>query len=80
VVLLPFATAALAKAGTGDVLAGCITGFAAQGLNPFDAAVAGAYVHGLAGQIAAAEMASASVLASDVLEAISPALEILAPA
>ncbi len=80
VVMMPFAIDALATAGTGDVLAGCITGFAAQGLNPFDAAVAGAYVHGLAGQIAASEMASASVLASDVLAAVPLALEILTPA
>ncbi len=47
--VLPFATAALAKAGTGDVLAGAISGLLAQGLNPYDAAVAGAWLHGIAG-------------------------------
>ena len=39
----------LAKAGTGDVLAGMITGLAAQGMNPFDAACAAVWIHGDAG-------------------------------
>lgn len=42
-------TAALATAGTGDVLTGILTAFLARGLNPHDAAVAAAHVHGLAG-------------------------------
>jgi ADP-dependent NAD(P)H-hydrate dehydratase / NAD(P)H-hydrate epimerase len=50
VVVLPFKTAALATAGTGDVLAGMIVGLLAQGLQPFDAAVAAGYIHGLAGK------------------------------
>ncbi|HEX3052926.1 MAG TPA: NAD(P)H-hydrate dehydratase [Aggregatilineaceae bacterium] len=66
--LLPFATSALASAGTGDVLAGAITGLLAQGLEPFDAAVVGAWLHGMAG--VRAEMmlgTAASVTATDVL-------------
>ena len=64
----PFATAALARAGTGDVLAGLITGLLAQGLHPYPAAVAGAFLHGLAGDLATEEVgAQASVLAGDVL-------------
>ncbi len=71
----PFATAALARAGTGDVLAGAIVGLLAQGLAPYDAAVAGAYLHGLAGILAARALGTtASVLASDVLEALPEAL------
>jgi len=71
----PFATAALARAGTGDVLAGAIAGLLAQGLAPYDAAVAGAYLHGLAGILAARALGTtASVLASDVLEALPEAL------
>ncbi|MDI7275953.1 MAG: NAD(P)H-hydrate dehydratase, partial [Anaerolineae bacterium] len=50
--LLPFANPALASAGTGDVLAGAIAGFLAQGLAPESAAVVGAYVHGVAGELA----------------------------
>lgn len=46
----PFANPALATAGTGDVLAGVITGFLAQKLNLFDAACVGVYIHGLAGK------------------------------
>jgi len=64
----PFATAALARAGTGDVLAGAIAGLLAQGLAPYDAAVAACYLHGLAGGLAAETLGStAAVLASDVL-------------
>jgi hydroxyethylthiazole kinase-like uncharacterized protein yjeF len=73
--LQPFATAALARAGTGDVLAGAIAGLLAQGLAPYDAAVAGTYLHGLAGVLAARALGTtASVLASDVLEALPEAL------
>lgn len=69
--VLPFKTDALATAGTGDVLAGAITGLLAQGLAPFDAAVLGAYLHGLAGLQAARELGSTrSVTAGDVLDAL----------
>lgn len=67
VVVLPFKTAALATAGTGDVLAGMITGLLAQGLPAFEAAVVGGYVHGLAGRMMGEQMGTRSPLAGDVM-------------
>jgi len=73
--ILPFATPALARAGTGDVLAGAIVGLRAQGVPAFSAAVLGGYLHGRAGELAAANLGtSISVLASDVADAIPQAL------
>jgi NAD(P)H-hydrate epimerase len=74
VALNPAASAALATAGTGDVLAGCIAGLLAQGLAPFDAAVVGVFVHGQAGLLVAEELGDAGALAGDVAEALPHAL------
>ena len=68
------ATAALATAGTGDVLAGAIAGFLAQGLSPFDAATLGVYIHGRAGELVAEELGDAGVLAGDVADALPYAI------
>lgn len=57
----------LATAGTGDVLSGSIGGLLAQGCSPWNAAVAGVYIHGLAGDRLRAEHGSAGTLASDLL-------------
>jgi NAD(P)H-hydrate epimerase len=71
----PFATAALARAGTGDVLTGAIAGLMAQGLSPWRAAVLGAYLHGRAGELAEEELeTSAAVLAGDVAQLLGSAL------
>ncbi len=71
-VIIPVASPALARAGTGDVLAGAIVGLRAQGVEPFDAAVAGAWIHAQAGLYAADDLgATASVMAGDVLDSIS---------
>ena len=51
VYLNPTGSSALASAGTGDVLAGMITSFCAQGMKPFDAAILGAYIHGRLAEI-----------------------------
>ncbi|HNM37526.1 MAG TPA: NAD(P)H-hydrate dehydratase, partial [Anaerolineales bacterium] len=70
--IIPVATAALARAGTGDVLAGLIVGLRAQGVPAYEAAVAGAYIHAQAGLRAAEELGTTiSVLASDILASIS---------
>ena len=61
------ANAGLASAGTGDVLAGAIAGLLAQGLNLFDAAAAGVYIHGMAGEVVKERMGDAGMVASDLL-------------
>ncbi|MFQ6057944.1 MAG: NAD(P)H-hydrate dehydratase [Anaerolineae bacterium] len=67
VVINPFANPGLASGGTGDVLAGAIVGFLAQGLAPFEAALVGAYLHGLAGEMAREELGDAGMVAGDLL-------------
>jgi NAD(P)H-hydrate epimerase len=66
-VVLPFSNPAMATAGTGDVLAGCIVGLMAQGVNAFDAAVCGAYLHGRAGDAWRDAHGDAGMLAGDLL-------------
>lgn len=69
-VIVPVATPALARAGTGDVLAGLIAGLLAQGVHPYKAAVNGVWIHAMAGLKAESELGAASVLAGDLLSAI----------
>jgi NAD(P)H-hydrate epimerase len=64
----------MATAGTGDVLTGMIVGFLAQGLGPWDAACAGTYFHGLAGDLAAATLGVAGMTAGDLIDHIPYAL------
>ncbi|MBA4398861.1 MAG: NAD(P)H-hydrate dehydratase [Anaerolinea sp.] len=73
--IIPVATASLARAGTGDVLAGLIVGLRAQGVSALDAAIAGAWIHAQAG-LAAIDLVGhpASVLAGDVLAAVPEVL------
>lgn len=69
--IIPVATPALARAGTGDVLAGLIVGLRAQGVDAYEAAITGAYIHAQAGLRAADLLGTtASVLASDVLDSV----------
>lgn len=70
-------TPALAKAGTGDVLAGVIGALLAQGLAPLDAAVLGASIHAEAGRIAAGRLGEVSVMAEDVADALAAAIRSL---
>ena len=67
--------AALATAGTGDVLAGAIAGLLAQGLKPFEAAVLGVYLHSAAGRMVREELGDAGTLASDLLPRLPLAIK-----
>lgn len=60
------ATAALATAGSGDVLAGAIGALLAAGLEPFDAACCGVALHGAAGLLAEERIGKAGVMAHDI--------------
>lgn len=73
--VLPFKNDALATAGTGDILAGLIAGLLASGAPPYQSAVAGGFIHGLAGQIAQQHHQDGrSVIAHDILDCIPQAL------
>lgn len=67
--------AAMAKAGSGDVLTGIITGLLAQGMSLQEAGKTGVYLHGLAGDEARKEKGTYSVSASDLTDAISKVLK-----
>jgi len=69
----PTGSPVLATAGTGDVLTGVIGGLLARGLDPLDAAAAGAYVHGLAG-ILAGRAAGEGTVAGDVVARLPQAV------
>ena len=64
----PTGTPALGTGGTGDILTGTIAGLLAQFPNDPDRAVAAAvYIHGLAGELGAAELGDKSLIATDLL-------------
>lgn len=75
----PTGNSALATAGTGDVLAGMIAGFIAQGLALKDAAILGVYLHGLAGDLASDELTEYSVTATDLFKYIPKAIKQILP-
>jgi NAD(P)H-hydrate epimerase len=75
--VIPFGTPALATAGTGDVLAGSIAGLLAQGLSAYDAALCGAYLHGLAGAMIEEQVGDAGALAGDLLPLLPQAIRMV---
>ena len=68
----------MATGGTGDVLTGMIASFVGQGMDAFDAAAAGVYFHGLAGDLAAKEKGTLSLIATDLLNKLPEVLKVLA--
>jgi ADP-dependent NAD(P)H-hydrate dehydratase / NAD(P)H-hydrate epimerase len=63
----------MATAGSGDVLTGILLSLLAQGLSPENAALLGAFLHGLAGDIAAGESCYESIIASDIINCLGKA-------
>ncbi|WP_022664097.1 bifunctional ADP-dependent NAD(P)H-hydrate dehydratase/NAD(P)H-hydrate epimerase [Desulfospira joergensenii] len=70
----PTGNPGMASGGMGDVLTGMIAGFAAQGFSLEDAALAGVYLHGLAGDILAKTRGEFGFLASDLVQTIPSAI------
>ena len=66
----PTGNPGMSRGGSGDVLAGMIAAFAAQWLSPYAAACAGAYLHGLAGDFAAARYSEQAMLPQDLLRCL----------
>ena len=64
----------MATGGSGDVLSGIISSFCAQGMAPRAAAVAGVFVHGRAGDIAASKLGQYALIASDITASLPAAL------
>lgn len=77
VLVSAYASAVLAKAGTGDVLSGIIGSLCAQGLQGFEAAALGVFVHAKAGEEARARLGMHAPMAEDVIDGIAPALKAL---
>ncbi len=73
----PTGNSALATAGSGDVLSGFIGGFLAQGLSPLNAALTGAYMHGLAAECFTQKTKNKYMLASDLFEGLRLARNML---
>lgn len=67
----------MATGGTGDVLTGILTGLLAQRYNPLQAAITGVFLHGLAGDLAAAYASQPSLIASDLVDFLGQAYQSL---
>jgi NAD(P)H-hydrate epimerase len=71
-VLSPAGNPGLATAGAGDVLTGIIAALMAKGLRPFDAAAAGAFIHGLAADRAGGDTGEDNLVSSDLIDYLPP--------
>ena len=68
---------ALAKAGSGDVLTGMVSGFLAQKMTPFEAAKLAVFLHGKTGELASSMLTEYSTLASDLIKYIPLAIQMM---
>ena len=75
--LNPTGNSGMAKGGSGDVLTGIIASFMAQGMSVEDAAICGAYIHGLAGDFAADALTQRAMKAGDIIEYLPRAFQSL---
>src|SRR6185295_8643554 len=66
----------MATAGSGDVLTGVIASLLAQGMDPFDGAILGVHLHGIAGDLAAAQVGEHGMIASDMLDRLPEACRV----
>jgi len=73
----PTGNAGMATGGSGDTLTGIVATLLARGLDPFDAASLGAYIHGYAGDLAADELGQESLVASDLVTFLPDAIQSL---
>jgi len=73
--VIPTGNPLLATAGSGDVLSGVIAALLAGGVYPFEAAMCGAYLHGLAADLAVPEFGDRGLLASDLLMYLPKAIQ-----
>ena len=74
VAVVPTGNPGMGTGGAGDVLTGLIAGMIARGVEPLLAARAGAYVHGLAGDLAAERLGQEAMIAGDLLEWLPEAI------
>lgn len=65
----------MATGGTGDVLAGCIASFSAQGMSAADSAIAGVYIHSLAADMAAEELGEYGLTPGDIINTLPYAIK-----
>jgi ADP-dependent NAD(P)H-hydrate dehydratase / NAD(P)H-hydrate epimerase len=65
----------MATAGSGDVLTGIITGLMAQGYSPKNACMLGVYLHGAAGDLAAANLSLEAMIAGDITKHLGSAIK-----
>ncbi|PKP03123.1 MAG: bifunctional ADP-dependent NAD(P)H-hydrate dehydratase/NAD(P)H-hydrate epimerase [Bacteroidetes bacterium HGW-Bacteroidetes-6] len=69
----PSGNPGMAKGGSGDTLTGLIAGLLARKISPIHAAIAGVYLHGLAGDLAAEELGMEAMKAGDIIESLNEA-------